>query len=149
MKNEGLKIGKIDLPLVLCYLALIVIGWLNIYSSLYVEGDGSIFNFSQKYGMQFVWMTTAIIIAICILFVFNSKLYSVFSPVFYLGSCLLLISVIFLGKEINGSKSWFVIGPVSFQPAEISKICTSLFLAYTIGKYGLKANKIKDAIRTA
>jgi Bacterial cell division membrane protein len=149
MKDNGFNIWKIDLPLVLCYLALIIIGWLNIYSSIYVEGDGSIFNFSQKYGMQLVWMSTAIVIAIGILFIFSSKIYSVFSPIFYFTACLLLISVIFLGKEINGSKSWFVIGPVSFQPAEVSKICTSLFIAYIMGKHGFKIHKIKDAITIA
>lgn len=149
MGRNSLKIEKIDLPLVFCYLFFILIGWMNIYSAVYTDEHSSIFDFSQRYGMQFVWIISAMLLAVFILFIINPKIYNVFSPLMYAGVTILLLVVIFLGKEVNGSKSWFVIGPVGFQPAEVSKISTSLFLAFIMSKYGFKLNRMKDAISIA
>ncbi len=145
----GNRFGKIDIPLVVCYLMLVFIGWINIYAAVYSQEHSSIFDMSQRYGMQFIWIITALILAVAILFVINPKIYSVLSPPIYLGVCLLLIAVIFLGKEVNGSNSWFQIGPVSFQPAEVSKISTSLFLAYIMSKYNFRLGNMRDALSVA
>ena len=145
----GNRFGKIDIPLVVCYLMLVFIGWINIYAAVYSQEHSSIFDMSQRYGMQFIWIITAIILAVAILFVINPKIYSVLSPPIYLGVCLLLVAVIFLGKEVNGSNSWFQIGPVSFQPAEVSKISTSLFLAYIMSKYNFRLGNMRDALSVA
>ena len=145
----GSKFGKIDIPLVICYLMLVFIGWINIYAAVYSPEHSSIFDISQRYGMQFIWIITALILAVAILFVINPKVYSVLSPPIYLGVCLLLVAVIFLGKEVNGSNSWFQIGPVSFQPAEVSKISTSLFLAYIMSKYNFRLGNMRDALSVA
>jgi cell division protein FtsW (lipid II flippase) len=42
---------------------------------------------------------------------------------------LLLPIVPGVGKEINGSRVWVGLGPLSFQPAEVGKVCMVLFLA--------------------
>lgn len=146
MSRDSIQLRKIDLPLVFCFLFFVIVGWLNIYSAVYTEENNSIFDFSQRYGMQFVWIITSFVLAAFILFVINPKIYSVLPPLIYIGVVVLLFVVIFLGKEVNGSKSWFVIGPVGFQPAEISKISTSLFLAYIMSKYGFKLTRMKDAV---
>ena len=143
------RFGKIDIPLVIGYLLLVFIGWINIFASVYSEEHSSIFDMSQRYGMQFIWILTAIVLAVSILFLLNPKIYSVLSPPIYLFVCVLLIAVTFLGKEVNGSHSWFQIGPVSFQPAEISKISTSLFLAYIMSKYNFRLGKMQDALSVA
>lgn len=143
------KIGNIDLPLVICYLLLVFIGWINIFASVYSEEHSSIFDMSQRYGMQFIWIMTAFVLAVSILFLLNPKIYSVLSPPIYLFVCILLVAVIFLGKEVNGSNSWFRLGPVSFQPAEVSKISTSLFLAYIMSKYNFRLGRMRDAISVA
>lgn len=145
----GNKFGKIDIPLVICYLLLVFIGWINIYAAVYSEEHSSIFDISQRYGMQFIWIITALVLAAAILFVLNPKIYSVLAPPIYIGVCFLLVAVIFLGKEVNGSHSWFQIGPVSFQPAEVSKISTSLFLAYIMGKYNFRLGNLRNAVAVA
>ena len=143
------RLGKIDIPLVLCYLFLVFAGWVNIFASVYSEEHSSIFDLSQRYGMQFIWIVTAFILAAVVIFVINPKVYSVLSPPIYLFVCVLLFAVIFLGKEVNGSHSWFEFGKVKFQPAEISKISTSLFLAYIMSKYGFRLGRLRDAISVA
>ncbi len=145
----NLKIGKIDLPLVFCYLFLVFVGWINIFASVYSEEHSSIFDMSQRYGMQFIWIITAFILAASVIFIISPKVYSVLSPPIYLFVCVLLFAVIFLGKEVNGSHSWFEFGKVKFQPAEISKISTSLFLAYIMSKYGFRLGRFRDALAVA
>jgi rod shape determining protein RodA len=145
MSNGKRIYHHLDWYLIGVYLILVVFGWMNVYSSLNTEEHQSIFDFSQKYGMQMIWIATSAIIAALILFVINPKVYTVLSPIFYFTVLLMLFAVIFLGKEINGSKSWFALGPLSFQPAEISKISTALLLSYFMGRYGFKLNKLKDA----
>ncbi len=147
MGITNFKISKIDFPLVICYLILIVVGWLNIYSAVYVEGHASIFDTSQRYGMQFIWLLSSVAIAVAIIFFINHKVYSVLSPLIYISVIVLLALVIFVGKEVNGSKSWFALGPISFQPAEVSKISTSLFLSYIMSKIGFKLSNFSDMIK--
>lgn len=140
---------KLDWWLIITWLMLVLVGWLNIYAAVYTEEHSSIFDFSQRYGMQFVWIMTSMVIAAAILFILNPKIYSVLSPPIYIFVLILLFAVIFVGKEVNGSKSWFSIGPVGFQPAEISKISTSLFLAYIMSQYGFRLSRIRDAATVA
>jgi len=137
---------KLDWPLIISYIILIVFGWLNIYAALHTESD-KVFDFSTRYGMHLIWMGTSLIIAALILFVFPAKLYNVFAWWFYVIVTLSLFAVIFIGTEINGSHSWFAIGPFRFQPVEFSKISTSLALAALMGKYGYKFKYLKDITR--
>ena len=44
------------------------------------------------------------------------------------GVVLLLLPMVF-GVEIGGSKLWLKLGPLTFQPGELAKICITLFLA--------------------
>lgn len=40
----------------------------------------------------------------------------------FLLSIALGVLVLFFGKEVNGQKRWFAVGPISFQPAEFAKL---------------------------
>ena len=57
----------IDWSLVFCWLILILIGWANIYASVHSSEPASIFDFASRSGKQFVWMATALGIAVFIL----------------------------------------------------------------------------------
>lgn len=65
----------------------------------------------------------------------------------YAGSLILLTAVIFLGVEINGSKSWFMLGPIRFQPAEISKITTSLALASMMSAFNFRLKSMGGILK--
>ena len=54
-------------------------------------------------------------------------------PLIYAGCILLLLGVLFFGIEINGSKSWYDLGPINFQPAEVTKIGLVITLAGFLG----------------
>jgi rod shape determining protein RodA len=145
----GQEYRKLDWSLVIAYLALTVIGWVNIFSAVYDQEHATIFDLSQRYGMQFIWMVTSYSIAFAILFLVNPKIYSTLSGFIYGFSLLLLAGVIFLGIEVNGSNSWFQIGPVRFQPAELSKIATTVALASLLSKYGFNLKSPRGIITTA
>ena len=84
-----------------------------------------------------------------ILFVINPKVWEVVPPVLYLLVFALLVLVIFVSKDVKGSHSWFELGPIKFQPAEVSKITTSLMLALVMGRQGFKIDNWKDFLSVA
>lgn len=139
----------IDWKLIFCYLALIFFGWLNIYASIHSSEPSSIFDFASRSGKQFVWILTSIVLGGLILFVFNARLWEVISIPSYAVVLALLVLVIFVSKDVKGSHSWFEFGPIKFQPAEISKITTSLVLAMVMSKPGFKIGRPKDFLTVA
>ena len=56
------------------------------------------------------------------------------APAAYLLSMLLSTAVLLFGQEINGSKRWLNLGPLSFQPSEFAKVAVVLFLTWQIEK---------------
>ena len=141
--DRGLR-GSVDWTLIAIYLVLVFIGWLNVYASIHTPDMGSPLDFSLRSGKQFVWILTAFALAAVILFVVNPRLWEVLATPGYLIVVVLLVAVIFLGSEHKGSHSWFSVGPISFQPAEISKITTSLLLAALMSRQGFSMGKWKD-----
>lgn len=146
--DRGMK-QSVDWKLVICYLLLIFIGWVNIYASIHSDGPASIFDFNYNCGRQFVWIVSAVVLAVLILFAVTPRLWEGISIPGYLLVVLLLVAVIFLGIEVKGSRSWFEFGPVRFQPAEISKISTSLLLATLMSQTNYKITRLKDFLLTA
>ena len=119
---------SIDLPIILLYIALVLIGWLNIYAAVFDESHASIFDLEKNYGKQLLWIATALFIGLMVLLI-DSKFFSVFSFGIYGITLLMLVSVLFFGKYVNGSRSWFEIGSFRLQPAEFAKFATALVVA--------------------
>lgn len=133
----------LDWPTVLIYLALIFIGWINIYAALYVDEHASIFDLSQRYGMQAIWIATALVIAAVVLAV-DARFYLVFANYFYVLILIVLVFVMFFGVEVNASKSWIQMGGFRIQPAEFAKFATALALAKYMSTYGFKLNTVRS-----
>lgn len=130
---------------VFLFLVLVFIGWINIYASLYDEEHQSIFDFSQRYGKQLIWIILAIIIAMIIMMI-DSKFFSAFANLFYALSILSLIAVLLLGTTVAGSRSWFQIGSFAIQPSEFAKFTTSLALAKYLTSLNVNLSKLKHVL---
>jgi len=103
-------------------------GWLNIYAAVYNENHTSIFDLSQRYGKQLMFIIAAIVLAVFVM-VTDNKLWFFFAWFIYGFFMLLLILVLVLGKEVNGARAWFDFGAFGLQPSEFAKFATGLALA--------------------
>ena len=137
------KIFKYDLISLLTYTFLVIFGIVNVYSSSYTESFTSIFDYSTLVGKQLIFLGISTLTLIFILFT-NHKFFDNIASSFYFLSLILLVSLFFFGVERGGAKSWYIIGPVSFQPTEFAKLCTALFLAKFLSIIQTDLNKIRD-----
>ena len=85
----------VDWKLVICYLLLVLIGWLNIYASSHASEAAGILDFATRSGKQFVWILSGLGLGTLILFLFNPRLWEVISIPSYLIVLVLLVAVIF------------------------------------------------------
>jgi rod shape determining protein RodA len=129
--------------LVLLYLLLIFLGWINIYAAVYNTEHSSILDMSQLYGKQLLWIATSIVLALIIL-ITDTKFFFNFSVFIYMGMILLLIGVLLFGKEIAGSRSWFQFGAFSLQPSEFAKFATNLAMAKYLSALNLNLKNIRS-----
>jgi cell division protein FtsW len=58
----------------------------------------------------------------------------------------LLVFVLIFGREINGSRRWLHLGPLSFQPSELAKLGTILMLAAWFRRIPLRIGKLREGI---
>jgi rod shape determining protein RodA len=147
-RNKDAVLQNIDWILVSLYLILVIMGWFNIYAAVYNEEYKSIFDTSQSYGMQLVWIGSSLMIAFVIL-VIDGEFFPKFAWVLYAAFILLLIVVIFAGKEVKGSKSWIELGAFRIQPAEFAKFATNLALAKYLSNINIKFEKLNTKLIAA
>ncbi|SHF95716.1 rod shape determining protein RodA [Mariniphaga anaerophila] len=131
---------NIDWLTVFIYLVLVFLGWINIYAAVYDAEHQSIFDISQRYGKQLLWIGAALLIAFAILLI-ETNFYVFFSYAIYGAVILLLVFVLFAGNEVNNSKSWIAIGGFAIQPAEFGKFATALALAKYMSTFGFKLQR--------
>ncbi len=150
-RNVSIKYS-LDWTTVVYYVVLVVIGWLSIYGASYDFDKSGILDWEQRAGKQFVWILTSFALA-GILLLLDYRIYNYFAYIIYGAVLLLLIFTIVapssIVPDIKGSRSWIVLGPVSFQPAELAKIATSLVLAKFMSVYNFKLKNWKDLLRLA
>ncbi len=120
--------NRLDKASIGIFLLLVVIGWFNIYAAVFNEEHTRIIDLSQRYGKQFVWIIATIVIAVFVV-VIDTRFYFFFAYFIYVFLLFLLLLVLFVGKDINGARSWFQFGTFSLQPSEFAKIGTVLALA--------------------
>lgn len=128
MRERKNIFNNIDWTLVILYLVLVLLGWINIYAAVYNEDYSNIFDISQSYGRQMIFIASSLFLALVILLT-DARFFSTFAYAIYGFTIFLLIVVLVIGSEVSGSKSWFQIGSFAIQPAEFAKFATNLALA--------------------
>jgi rod shape determining protein RodA len=128
MKNQSVT-NNLDWISVIIYAVLVVLGWLNIYSSsLSLSDSNFMFDFGQPYGKQLLYLFLTLPLIFIILAV-DGKFYEKFSSVIY-GIGLLSIAGLFVfGKTVKGQANWYSFGSFGLQPSEFVKAATALALA--------------------
>jgi rod shape determining protein RodA len=151
VRNQRTPFFGIDRLTILIYVILMIMGWLNIYAAVYDEEHGNIFDTTQKYGKQLIWIGGAAIIAFTILLI-DANFYTAFAYLFYGFFIVANVLVVFFGREIKGSRSWFGIGGFGVQPAEFMKFATNLALAKFLSNQNIVVNqqfrlRLKDILK--
>jgi len=120
MKNQSVK-NNIDWISVFIYSTLVILGWLNIYSSSLLSTEGT-------YQKQLIFIGCTIPLIFVVLFV-DGKFYEKYASIIFVVSLLSLAGLFLFGKTIAGQRCWYAIGGFTLQPSEFAKAATSLALA--------------------
>lgn len=146
MRREDNISGMLDWPTIGLYLALVTLGWLNIFAAVYDEATtNSIFDLSINSGRQLIFIAACLIIIIGIVVV-DMRFFEAFGYIIYGALMLLLVLVPFIGKEVGGNKAWLGIGSFGGQPSEFAKVATALAVAKYIGSVGFRMDNMRNQL---
>ena len=140
---NSLNIFKYDLISFFTYTLLVTFGIVNVYSATYNESFTTVIDYTSIVGKQLIFLLACIVAFFLIIFTKN-KFFDSISTVLYFISIILLLSLFIFGSERGGAKSWYIIGPISFQPTEFAKLCTALFLAKFLSIIQTDLKKTRD-----
>ncbi len=131
-KGEGT--AEIDRRFLLCVILLLCFGAVMSYSASCVYAE-------QKYGDSSYFIVRYVIfallaVAVTVPFViFGSiELWRRLGVVLYAASIVLLVLVIFVGRDGGGAQRWLDLGIITVQPSEIAKLAVVMVLADYMSK---------------
>lgn len=137
LKNSPTSISpshsKLDYTMLTLVLILVIFGLIILFSTSSYNGRVR-FHDSAYYFKKQLFATTLGLGAMYIVSQMDYHLLIALAPGAYLLSMALSTAVLFVGQEINGSKRWLNLGPLSFQPSEFAKVAVILFLAWQIDR---------------
>lgn len=148
MRSRRNIFEDIDWITVFIYAVLAFFGWVCIYSATFSDANIGLGLTQTNHGKQMLFMIISSIVAIAILFLDHRFFETLAYGVYGLGLALLLLVLVF-GSEIKGAQSWFVMGPISFQPSEIAKYGTALALAKFISANHNTFNTFQTRLKAA
>jgi len=144
-KGAGID-GKLDWPTIFIYMALVILGWFNIYAAVYDETvSQSMWDLSLNSGRQLIFIAASIVIIMGVIII-DMRFYEAFAYVAYGVILFLLLLVPIIGKEVGGNKAWLGIGSFGVQPSEFAKFITALAAAKMIGTVGFRMDNLRNQL---
>lgn len=144
MKREDNISGSLDWPTIGLFLALVLLGWINIYAVVYDEGvHQPIFSLTLNSGRQLVFIVATFFIIMGIV-ILDMRFYETFAYVLYGLILVLLFLVPIIGKEVGGNKAWIGIGSFGVQPSEFAKFVVALAVAKYISSVGFRMDNLRN-----
>jgi rod shape determining protein RodA len=143
MRNESFS-KTIDWGLLSVFLLMILIGVANVYSAAFDPKSPELFDFSQKYGKQIMWVGISLFLGLLV-FLIEASIYRKFAIPIYL-ACLALLVVVLFMPSVNGARAWIGIGSLGIQPAEFAKIGTAIALSSYINSINVKQQNVNTVI---
>ncbi len=125
-------------------MALVLLGWMNIYAVVYDEGvHQPIFSMTLNSGRQLLFIIASLVIIMGIV-ILDMRFYETFAYILYGITLVLLLLVPFIGKEVGGNKAWIGIGSFGGQPSEFAKFVTALAVAKYVGSVGFRMDNARN-----
>jgi rod shape determining protein RodA len=138
MKNQSIT-NNLDWTCIIIYGLLVLMGWLNIYSSSLSSLEGT-------YEKQLIFITLTIPLIFIVLSV-DGKFYEKYASIFFGVSLLSLAGLFVAGKTIAGQRCWYAIGSFTLQPSEFAKAATALALAKYLSDSQINLKNINRQIQ--
>lgn len=135
--TQNADVSKIDYGIILSVFLLAIISVLTIYSTTVLQTDGGI----GTTIMQLVWYGIGIIAAAIVMHFDSEQLWKVAPIAYGAGVLLLFLVLIFYDRNtyaLQGAKSWFRFGGVTFQPSEVVKVALIIMLARVITEHNMQ-----------
>jgi rod shape determining protein RodA len=145
MREQRSALQNTDKVMIGLYLALVFIGWISIYAAVYNEEHASIFDLSQNYGKQLLWIGASFFVAFMVLLI-DGKFYAQFSYVIYTAVILLLVFSLLFARKVKGAEAWIDIGFFKLQPSEFAKFATCMALAKYLSSLNIRIQDLKTKI---
>lgn len=142
-QNSNRFFFNVDWITILVYIALCAIGFANIYAS--IPQETPTFSFASNYGKQLIFIISGLILGLSILLL-DAKFFSIFSPIIYGVTMLLLIAVLVVGRNVGGNQAWIPIGSFRLQPSELAKFGTALLMARYISSFNPKLTTLRPVL---
>ncbi|MEJ8842317.1 rod shape-determining protein RodA [Lacibacter sp. H375] len=142
------SIGKgVDATTVLLYYALVLVGFIAIFSVEFRMGDSfvqSLLELKKNYSRQVLFIGISSLVGVFILLT-DSKFFTTIANLLYMAGILLMLLTFVIGKDISGSKSWIALGGgFNLQPAELCKVFTALALAKYLSRQETEFNNLRS-----
>lgn len=147
--RRGKRPGRdgVDVPFLLLVLTLLAVGLVMLYSASSAQSA-----YDTGYRMTTRYLQKQAVCAV--LGLLAMAFFSRVNPMFwyrmawpiYIGSIVLLLSVLVIGQEVNGAKRWISIAGLQFQPSELAKFAMIVVLARLIRDYGADTRKFRFGV---
>lgn len=124
------KVKHLDWVLIVATLALASVGLVTIYSVDLSRGAER-----QFFSTQAISLVIGLVVTLVAANIHLSR-YEKGARLFFFLTALILVSVLFFGATIRGTRGWFRLGGFSFQPVELAKVALIIFLAWRIERSG-------------
>ncbi|REJ85302.1 MAG: rod shape-determining protein RodA [Bacteroidetes bacterium] len=145
MREQKSILQNIDWLLVGMFLLMVGMGWMNIYAAVYNEEHKSIFDLSQSYGKQALFIAGSIFIALMILII-DGKFYATIAYVVYGALIIVLLATLVFARDVKGSLGWIDFGMFKFQPSEFAKFATTMALAKYLSILDIKIQDLRTKL---
>ncbi len=131
--------NRIDWICFSIYVTLVIMGWLNIYSS-------SLSSTENTYEKQLIFIILTVPLLFVVLTV-EAKIFEKYAVIFFIIAILSLIGLFAFGKVISGQRCWYAIGNFTLQPSEFAKTATALALAKFLSDSQIKLSETKRQLQ--
>jgi len=140
------NILKPDWAIIIIYFLLLGFGIGNILSSSISGEEINFLDFSNLYSKQLFFAIISIVVGFLAIAI-EVKFYERFSSIFYLISLIILISLFFFGKRVNGALSWLALGDFNLQPSEFVKVGVALAVSKYISDFQTDLKNSSDQLK--
>ena len=140
------KIKYFDYSLLIIILTVVFFGLVMLYSTSSYNGQLKFGDNAYFLKKQLIAVVVGIV-GMLITTLIPYRVWDKLSFAIYVLSLVLCVAVLFIGRDINGSKRWIYFGSVSFQPSELAKIAVILYLATVICRHDKHLDSLKNIMK--